>query len=223
MFWKRAGLGVVFACGAILALHLPLAKPLLARIGGCPVGRLTPAAVERAQHVAIRARRGATPAPARPAIGFSLEAATRSDVESWARARAIDCTSSRQGALLKCDRVPAEALAEGGAEALDEIAFGFRLADHKLINLTTLRSGLEAEPARRRFAAISARLSGALGAAPAGRLPAPGWNGEAPAFVSYRFSDYIAEVSSMRLPGRGVVLREHYLSARESAGDRSAN
>jgi hypothetical protein len=35
------------------------------------------------------------------------------------------------------------------------------------------------------------------------------------AIVSYRFKDYIADVSATNIPGRGLTLREHYMSARD--------
>ncbi|MET0791271.1 MAG: hypothetical protein ABW061_07090 [Polyangiaceae bacterium] len=35
------------------------------------------------------------------------------------------------------------------------------------------------------------------------------------AVVSCRFKDYFADVSATNIPGRGLTLREHYMSARD--------
>lgn len=32
---------------------------------------------------------------------------------------------------------------------------------------------------------------------------------------SYRFRDYVADVTAMNLPSAGLALREHYMSARD--------
>jgi hypothetical protein len=50
---------------------------------------------------------------------------------------------------IKCDAVPASAITGGAVGTLDEIAFGFRLADHRLVSVTTLAVGLDAAAASR--------------------------------------------------------------------------
>ncbi|HEY5374304.1 MAG TPA: hypothetical protein VIK01_11495 [Polyangiaceae bacterium] len=35
------------------------------------------------------------------------------------------------------------------------------------------------------------------------------------ATVEYRFKDYIADLSATNIPGRGLLMREHYMSARD--------
>ena len=63
--------------------------------------------------------------------------------------------------------------------------------------------------------ATASSLASALGAAPtASRLPSDTWDATDPLFVAYRFSDYIAGVSAMPMSGRGIVVRDHYASAR---------
>jgi hypothetical protein len=48
-------------------------------------------------------------------------------------------------------------------------------------------------------------------------MPSAAWDASGPLFVEYRYADYLARVSALDLPGRGVVLRGHYLSARDDA------
>jgi len=186
------------------AFHLPFARSTLRRAGGCPIPRATAAQVEAAQARAFRSLRGATLAPARPAVGFSLGVTTRDDAEAWARERGVECESGREGALLVCAAVPAP----DGSGTYDEVAFEFRLRDLRLINLTTLRTGLDARAASAEIRRLSATLEDTLGA------PAMEVRGE-PGVVAYRYSDYLAEVSAMSLRGRGHAIREHYMSAPE--------
>jgi hypothetical protein len=221
MNWRKwtvrlggAALGVT---GVVGLLHLPIARPLLALLGACPV-RATPGQTELARRAALRKLRGTDPAPARPALGFTLDTTSLADVQAWARTRGIACEASMQDTLVKCDTVPAGALATGASGTFDEVAFGFRLADRRLVNVTTLSGGFEAAAAAARFSAIAATLAGAIGAPPtAKRLPSSAWDAGGPVFVEYRYADYIAGVSAMGMTGRGVVLREHYISARDES------
>jgi hypothetical protein len=128
------------SCAALLALlaavgilHLPWARSFLWRAGGCPVPRATAAQVEAAQVRAFGRLRGPAAAKARSALGFGLEITTRADVEAWARKHRIACESHREGALLLCDAVPASAVSPGATGTYDELAFGFRLRDLRLV------------------------------------------------------------------------------------------
>ena len=212
------GLGYLLAAAILLigVLHLPMARPLLALAGACPVGRASASDIEDARRIALRSLRGEGKAPARPALGFDLEQTTLDDVQVWARARAIGCDLSRESTLLVCRSVPAAALHATTQETIDEAAFVFRLRDRRLITVATLTSGAAANAAADSFAANAASLAASLGAAETRRVPRPGWDGAGPIFVRYRYADYIADVSAMRLPGRGIVMREQYMSASES-------
>jgi hypothetical protein len=202
-----AGAAAAAALAAVGLLHLPWARPLLARLGGCPASRVSPAQVERAQGRAWASLRGAGAAPGRPALGFALGGTTRGEVEAWARARALSCERLRDGALLRCAGVPAGAL---GAAAYDDVSFGFRLRDARLVNVTTLRGDLPAAEAAARLADAAARLSRALG--PPQRAAAPGAGLD---FLQYRYVDYLADVTAMSIPGRGHAVREHYMAGIE--------
>jgi hypothetical protein len=211
--WIRRAGGLLVGSTAIIGvMHMPVFRSVLMRVGGCPVTRVTPEQVEQAQTRALRTLRGAEPAPDRPALGFSFTATTIDHVRAWARDHHVACEVSRKDSLLKCDAVPASALNPGADGTFDEVAFGFRLADHRLVNVTTLSTGLTAREASARFTATAGRLSGTLGAPPLHRLPAGDWDPHAPVYVTYRYSNYIAELTGMELPGRGVVLREHYVA-----------
>ena len=211
--------GGVMAAATLLvgALHLPMARPLLALMGSlCPVGRASAREIEDARRLALRSLRGVRKAPSRPALGFDLEQTTLDDVRAWARARAIDCDLSRESTLLVCRGVPAAALGSGAQAAIDEAAFVFRLGDRRLVNVATLTSGVAAKAAADSLAADAASLAASLGAPDARRVPPPDWDGTGPMFVRYRYADYIADLSAMRLPGRGIVMREQFMSATES-------
>jgi hypothetical protein len=161
--------------------------------------------VEAAQVRAFGRLRGTNVAKARPALGFGLEITTRADVEAWAREHRIDCQPRRDGALLICEAVPAASVSPREVGAYDELAFGFRLRDSRLVNLTALRTGLSPGAASGELRRIAARLDETLGA-PSQRIAGD------PAIVVYRHSDYLAEVSEMSLRERGHALREHYMS-----------
>lgn len=213
--WRWATRAVAMALGStaiIGAMHMPVFRSVLLRVGACPVARVTPEQVEQARNQALHKLRGADPAPARPAFGFAFEKTSLDEVRAWARAHGIACERSRNDSLLKCDAVPAGALRPGADATFDEVAFGFRLADHRLVNLTTLSTSLEPRAARRRFMAQAGVLTTTLGTPASQSTPAGEWDVRAPIYVTYRFSDYIAEVSAMVLPERGVVLREHYVA-----------
>ena len=206
---------VALGAGAGALLHTPWGRPLLARLGACPAMRATPQEVEAAQRRAWRTLRGTRVAPARPALGFTLERTALSEVEAWARERGLSCDVRRAGALLRCGSVPASALVAGASGTYDDVAFGFRLSDRRLVNLTTLRTGLAADDASARLRDVARGLEALLGT-PAEKAGAG--TGAGPAFVAYRFADYLADVTAMRLPGRGHALREHYMAALDGAG-----
>src|SRR5262245_34608618 len=116
MRWWTRRLGGAVLGGTILVglLHLPAARPLLMRLGACPV-RATAQQTERARRGAMDKLRGAHPAPARPALGFALDTTTLADVQAWGRGHRVRCVASMQDTLVKCDSVPAAAVASGAS------------------------------------------------------------------------------------------------------------
>ena len=207
--------GVPLVLPALIgALHLPIARPLLGALGmGCPL-KASPEEVEAARLRSARAVRGTEPSPARPALGFRLDQMTRAEVEAWASQSGLSCQPSQQGMVLRCKAVPATALGE--AEGMvDDLTFGFRPQDGRLVNLTALRAqpdpGAAAETLQRIRAGLAAKLGeGRLLGQPTALYLAGG--ALRTALVEYRFRDYLADVSATNLGDR-VVVREHYMSA----------
>ena len=213
--WLVVRLGGAALCGTVLVglLHLPAARPLLAWLGACPV-RATPMATELARGRALVKLRGTRAAPARPALGFTLDAMTLADVRAWAASHRLACAASMQDTLLKCDGVPAAAV-RGATGTIGRSRVRFPASDGRLVSVTTITAGLAAAAASARVTAIASLLANDIGAAPtASRLPSDTWDATGPLLVAYRFSDYIAGVSAMPMSGRGIVVREHYTSAR---------
>src|SRR4029079_2661192 len=124
--WFVVRVGGAALCGTSLVclLHLPAPRPLLAWLGACPV-RATPIATERARARALVRLRGTVAAPARPALGFTLDTTTLADVRVWAAGHRLACAASLQDTLLKCDGVPAAAI-PGAKGPGDEGAFALR-------------------------------------------------------------------------------------------------
>jgi hypothetical protein len=197
---------LAFASLAVGALHMPWARPLLQRVGGCPVGRASPRQVEAAQRAALHRLAGASPAPARPALGFDLGRTTLGDVEAWARSRSLSCERVREGALLRCKGVPAPAL-PCASGSYDDVSFGFRLGDHRLLSVTTLWTGSSPDEASARAAAAAAALERRLGP------PTSSSAGAAGSFLQYRYADYLAGVTAMHLRSQGHAVREHFTGA----------
>ncbi|MCB9735450.1 MAG: hypothetical protein H6745_22910 [Deltaproteobacteria bacterium] len=197
-------------------LHTGLGRPLLRALagGGCPLDGAAPMAVEQARLDAARATAGAEPAPARPALVFSFETTTVADVTAWADAHGLDCEVSRGDTFVSCAQVPG-ALVERGDATLADVSFGFSPATGKLVNLTTLRSRLTPAEAAEALARNEAALAAVLGppTRASGRADAAGLAPRlATATRIYRFKDYQAEVSGTSYPGRGVIVREHFMA-----------
>lgn len=212
--------GTLAATAGMGVLHTSFARPLLAKLGGgCPIGKGTAAEIENARMVGVVATRGTERAPARPALGFTLDAASPEDVQGWASRHQLACTDTREGMYMTCRDVPLAALGRiGETGRVDEVGFAFRPRDRRLVNVTATSFGLSSEDAAARMNSTVARLGTALGApaVAAGDATAAnlGRGGYATATVEYRYSDFMAEVTATGLGStRGVAVREHYISA----------
>jgi hypothetical protein len=218
------GGGLLILTAAIGLLHTPWARPLLARIGGCPVSR-----VSAAQADALRLRglartlTGSRPAPLRPALGFALDRTTAADVTRWAATARVACRPKHIGLLtLHCAGVPRAALPTRDRPAgavtaelpatIEDLAFTFSPTG-RLVSVDAFTRSVPAGEARAAYAAATADLGAALGA------PTDEAGGAAPESLAlfagarrrYRFSDYAAILSLSRLPS-GLAVREQYLS-----------
>lgn len=198
-------------------LHTKAGRPLLARLGvGCPV-KASPEAVEAARLNSARAQRGTEAAASRPALGFALDTMSLADVKAWASQQHVSCEDVRAG-LLRCTDVPVAALG-GTGPVINKLDLGFSLANQHLVNISAWRNGLSSEAAVAQMDAVVASMKERVGepTTEAGSRSAS-YLASGPlhtAMVEYRYKDYIADVSATNVPGRGLSLREHYMSARD--------
>ncbi|MET0795063.1 MAG: hypothetical protein ABW061_26330 [Polyangiaceae bacterium] len=221
--WLRVSIYVVSGLAALTLviglLHTPLGRPLLAKLGvGCPV-QATPEETERARLESARATRGSEASPAQPALGFVLDKMTAKDALAWAERNHVDCSEQRAGSLLNCKDVPESALGGRGARTLDELQLVFSPTTQRLVNIATTQYGLAARDAASQMSTVTANLEQELGkpTREAGQRTGS-YLDAAPyrtALVRYRFSDYQADVTATNIPGKGTMLREHYMSARD--------
>ncbi len=215
----RVGAALAIATGVIGLLHAPQVRPLLMRLGGCPMAgaRMTPAQMDTARALAAAGNRGARSAPVRPALGFTLDATTLAEVHTWAARERVACEDARAG-FITCSHVAPQALGRPAVDgAIDELDLGFDVHGH-LVNVTTLRSHMKSDDAASTARDVATWLSGELGPADrangafdAGRLSIAG--ADSLAAVGYRYKDYFADVIAMNLPASGASVREHYMSA----------
>jgi hypothetical protein len=199
-------------------LHLPAARPLLARLGAaCPVRSVSAESVEAWRRPALRALQGEGPAPSRPALGLALEATGMDQAREWARSHGVACVETARGLrYLQCQGVSEQALGQTGpGGAVNDLSLAFD-GRGLLVGVDVLRSGLSAEAASRLGASITTRLRSELGTpteAAGEWTPAFFGAGAMPtSIVRYRFRDYVALVTATRVPGSGVIVRELYLS-----------
>ncbi len=200
-------------------LHTKAGRPLLARLGvACPV-KAAPEDVEVARLKSARAQRGVETAASRPALGFALDSMTLTDVKAWVAKNDLNCDELRTG-LMRCTNVPVAAFGdkETGAN-VDQLDFGFAPASERLVNISAWRHGMSGDAAAAQMGSIVSAMEQQLGAPTreAGDRTA-GYLASGPmrtATVEYRFKDYIADVTATNIPGRGLLLREHYMSARD--------
>ena len=200
-------------------LHTPMGRPLLARLGVvCPV-QASPEDVERTRLESARATQGTEASPAQPALGFVLDKMTLEDVQAWAERKHVSCDSIRSDTVLTCKDVPASALSGRTGTAIDELDLAFSPRTKRLVNIATTQSDLTGDSAAAQMKAVVLGLEDQLGkpTREVGKRSSA-YLASGPmrtALVRYRFTDYQADVSATNFPGHGMVLREHYMSARD--------
>jgi hypothetical protein len=212
--WVGAIGALTTTVGLVGVLHMPCARGLLMRIGGCPVGRASLAEMEPARRAAINGERGVAIAPSRPALGFNLDKTTRAETRAWAKRSHISCDEVREG-LVGCKNVPASALGLPEADGpVSELNFGFNTKG-VLVDVSTMRMHVDPRPVQD----IEARLEAQVGEPQqrSGSFDGANLTQENPdiSTVRYRYRDYFAEVIAMRFQADGLVLREHYMSAND--------
>jgi hypothetical protein len=140
--------------------------------------------------------------------GSYFDTMTLSDVKAWAEKKNVSREDKRVG-FLQCVDVPLAALGSTGptSSKLD----GFSPASERLLNITGWRDRLSGNVAVARMDAGVASMREQLGALTreAGARSAS-YLAAGPmhtAIVSYRFKDYIADVSATNIPGRSHPAR----------------
>jgi hypothetical protein len=217
---RRIGLSLGTALALVTVIHLPPLSGWLGITGGhgggCPFGFDHEESAEG--HKVAKARldatlRGQTPALARPALGFTLDVTTVTDVQQWSIAHGLGCEAKHGGTLVECGEVPASALPRG-AGALGLTSAWFQFGDHgTLESLKTVRRDPVVGAVSAAFDAVQTDVSARAGA------PAKQDGSAAPevlangalrqAMVEYRFTDYRALVRATNM-GNGFVLSEEY-------------
>jgi hypothetical protein len=213
---KAAGAITIAFAAFMILVHVPAGRRLLAPIFGtkCPITPLNAQQAEAARAFAAKQTAGTGIAPARPALGFTLEKTTADDVRAWAARVGASCAEEREGALLKCTRVPADAVSPAIAgPALSEIVLMFEPAHMTLVNLTAYLTDVGEDVAAARAAAVGASLQKSLGPGQSvGEFTADALVRQRVATLSYRFEDYQADVSATQLETHRVMVREHYMA-----------
>lgn len=216
--WKRAGVAMLglstLLVGGIGFLHTSVGRPLLMKVGGCPIAEVDPHAVQQGAQRSVATERGAEAAPARPALGFVLDHTRLADLQTWADMHELSCESVREGTLYKCKAVPATALpdAAGMTGRIDDLTFGFK-SDGTLWAVSAWSFRMPAVDATARLRSVSAALEHAVGK-PASESGSVDTVGAAPGTGSgakYKYRDYVANLSALTSPD-GVMVQQQYSS-----------
>jgi hypothetical protein len=212
---------LALATAGIGVLHMPFARSLLMRVGGCPMAgaRMTPREMEHARHIALEDERAPLAAPVRPSVGFALDTTSLAEVHAWADRAKVGCEDKHPGLVLCTNVQPASVGLPAAEGVIDELALGFN-ERNLLVNETTMRMHLTPQGAERAAHAIVDSLSARLGPADksVGDFGAQKLSGAAAgsiSAVSYRYADYVADVTAMNSPHSGLLIREHYMSAND--------
>jgi hypothetical protein len=211
-----AGLGALFV-GVMGFLHTPYGRPLMHRLGmACPAMKVSPAQAEAVRLRAVASLRTAVPSPARPALGQALDVSRPSDVLAWTHAHDLACVEqARPSHAIRCAGLVGQPTPDPQAPPADQIVFAFA-PDGRLISVDRLRSTLTAVEASRLFGQAADELTAALGPGELVGDATPAYLAAGSmhtARLAYRFSDYLATVTTMNISGR-IVMHEQYESAR---------
>jgi hypothetical protein len=207
-----ASASVVGMTGLVGVLHMPFARSLLMKIGGCPVVRMSPEQLEQVQNAAVKqATADATGvAPVRPALGFTLEKTTVDEVHAWIDRKGIKCDDDMGDTIIVCPNVPAAIVGQTGPD-LAALEFGFRPSTKTLRVVSTFRNKMSREQTLDLMHARDEELTRQLGK-PVERghadLHAPASNAY---LVTFNFKDYEAKEQAAEI-ATGFTFAEHYIS-----------
>ena len=203
---------LVALTGLVGVLHMPFARSVLMKVGGCPIQRLTPEQLEQVQNAAVARLTdlAAADAPARPALGFSLEKTTPDEVHAWIASKGLTCKDDMGGTLIVCPGLPAAAVGQQGPD-LASLEFGFRTSPKVLRVVSTFRNHMSREQTLQLMHDRDDDLTRQLGAPKVVGQPDLQSESSAVYAVSYNFKDYLAREQASEL-GSGFTLAEHYIS-----------
>ena len=210
----------IASTGVMGFLHTKMGKPLLMKLGGCPVGNVSAAEMEKLRGQTFVAAQPATetPPPATFAMGFELDKSTLKDVNTWAASHNITCDDSREGSVLVCASVrPKDLPSPSDSEVgITELTFGFRASDKALYTVTSWRQDISAEAASLAMITSGKKMVSVLGqphkvvGQPTAEYLS---DGMATAVINYQFTGYTASVSATKMPA-GVWVREVFTSTK---------
>jgi hypothetical protein len=198
---------VALGLAGVGALHAKAMRPLLARVGGCPVAGRT-ASPEQLEAFRVKnapALKGTTRALAHPAFGFQLDRSTKAEVVAWGEKVHAECTEELGGAALRCERAD-------GVEIEDAY---FRFDPRGvLVGVDLIHPATDGATALRIVDELAAKLEQEAGAPTAirGTRTPEFLDGQyRQAALEFHFTDYAADLTATNL-GAGVVVREQYRS-----------
>ncbi len=210
----------IASTGVMGFLHTKMGKPLLMKLGGCPVGNISAAEMEKLRGETFVASQPAveTPPPATFAMGFDLDKSTLKDVVNWAGSHNITCDDSREGTVLSCANVrPKDLPTPSDSEvSITELTFGFRVSDKALYTVTSWRQDISAEAGSVAMITSGKKLVGVLGpphkvvGQPTAEFLSEGM---ATAVINFQFTGYTASVSATHMP-QGIWVREVFTSTK---------
>jgi hypothetical protein len=199
--------------GLVGVMHMPFARSLLMKVGGCPITQATPEQLEQAQNAsaAVRVAQANGEAPTKPALGFVLDKTTPDDVHAWTDRKGLTCSDVVGGAVITCLNVPAATIGQTGPD-FTELQFTFHPNPRTLRVVSTFRSHLTRQDTLALMHTRDAELSRELGK-PTDIHGQPDLQSQASAayLLTYNFKDYLADEQATELPS-GFALAEHYMS-----------
>lgn len=225
---KRIALGfaaiLMMLTVVIGVAHTQVGRPLLAYMpwsksmkGACPLGYDAPATAQaraESQRLFATNHRGERPALKRPALGFSLDATTKTDIQAWAVARGIRCSKPSRGHDLECQQVPAKTLPspENGAD-VDSLWLDFDVHD-KLIAVIALRREKQVQPILATFSQIKNLVTQGSGREADYTMNANAADLQAgllrQASAEYRFTNYYALARATNMPDGFLLIDEYH-------------
>jgi hypothetical protein len=156
----------------------------------------------------LRSRAGAKRARTTPALDWKLGATTRSEVDGWVQANALQCETQRQGSVLQCRNIEQQ-----GAAPIANLHLQFDSAS-RLVAVDVQRSEVCGSEAVAHLRHLQARLESSVGPATSrrGKLDASYLEAQrfANAATEFRYHDYLAKLSASNLHTTGIAVREQY-------------